>query len=374
MANISAFQPVIPNLNDIISFDDFFGTAKRKFPFYYGDGYYQIHENKAFLIQRVVRNNRSHTGIIACAHVEDYINGEIKKHEHTLTAKEKSMAKLFDERKGVIKPILLTYPNVLEIDALINRLTIALPPSFQIPFQDEEHSYWLIERPDLMQRIKELFNQQVPVSYICDGHHRAFTAQKLYEKHKRNDPKNPYNFILAAYYPASEVVIHNYNRLLVSLKGRSPKKFMKGLEKYYEITPKHMAYRPLREKQMGLYLDKKWYKLNMREKYIPNAHTTPTAECLDVHLFNKYVLKAMLNIKDVRTEAEVKYMDGRKGPAGLESKVDEEKAFAAFNLYPVALEDLIDISNVGGTLPPKSTYIEPRMRNGFIAQMYEQPM
>jgi uncharacterized protein (DUF1015 family) len=371
MAKINAFRPAIPDLKDIVSFDDFFGTAKRKFPIYFSDGYYRQQQEPGIFIQRISRAGRSHTGIIACAHVQDYIDGHIKRHEHTLAAKEVLMEDLFKERNGVIKPILLTYPNVLEIDALINRITVALPYSFKIPFEDEEHTFWQITDSNQIEKFKSLFQKHIPASYICDGHHRAVTAERLYEAYgDRNNAENPYNYIMAAYFPASEIVINNFNRVLTSLKGVKEDDFLQRLSAIYHIEEEPIAFRPADKYQMGLYLDKNWYRLYLRENYIPDPSTTPVAECLDVHLFNKYVLQHILGIEDVRTEECVKYVEGVKGPAALERRVDGQKVVAAFNLYPVALEDMITISNIEGTMPPKSTYVEPRMRNGFIAQLY----
>ena len=158
--------------------------------------------------------------------------------------------------------------------------------------------------------------------------------------------------------------------MLTSLKGLEVAEFLKNVKKFYKVEKQAMTYRPVGRHEMGMYIDQQWYQLNLKEKFIPNPHTTAPSECLDVYLFNKYILKEILGIEDIRTEPDVKYIEGTKGPAALERKVDEEKAVAAFNLYPVAIEDLIVISNIGGTLPPKSTYIEPRMRNGLVAQLY----
>ena len=145
MAKISPFRAALPDLSDIISFDEFFGSAKRKFPLYLSDGIYELNEEKALYVYRIKRPHRSHTGVLACTNVLDYINGEIKKHENTLAAKEEKMMGLFEERQAFIKPILLTYRNVLEIDAIVNRITISMTPSFTIPFQDEEHVFWQID-------------------------------------------------------------------------------------------------------------------------------------------------------------------------------------------------------------------------------------
>ena len=371
MAKIAAFRPALPDLKDIVSFDDFFGTAKRKFPIYLTDGYYRQQEESCIFIHRISCAGRSHTGMIACAHVQDYIDGHIKRHEHTLAAKEVQMVDLFKERNGVIKPIMLTYPNVLEIDALINRITIALPYTFKIPFEDEEHTFWQISEPSQLEKIKTLFQKYVKASYICDGHHRVVTAQSLYEAYgDRNNPDNPYNYLMAAYFPASEIVINNFNRVLTSLKGVRPDDFLERLSSIYHIEEEPIAFRPADKHQMGLYLEKNWYRLFLRDAYRPDPLKVPVAECLDVHLFNKYVLQHILGIEDVRLEESIKYVEGVKGPAALERRVDGEKVVAAFNLYPVALEDLIAISDIDGTMPPKSTYVEPRMRNGFITQLY----
>ncbi|BDS14938.1 DUF1015 family protein [Aureispira anguillae] len=375
MAKISPFRAALPDLSDIISFDDFFGSAKRKFPLYLSDGIYNQNENKSLYIYRVKRPHRSHTGILACTNVLDYINGEIKKHENTLAAKEAKMMRLFQERQALIKPILLTYPNVLKIDALVNRITTSSAPSFHIPFQDEEHIFWQIEDPNRIEALIDAFAAHVKESYICDGHHRARTSELLYKKYletnELSSEKAQFNYMLVAYFPASEIEIHNYNRVIADLTDISDKVFIQKLQEYYTLTPVAKSYNPISQYEMGMYLDKQWYKLQLKEKYYPQAGI-PTKETLDVYFLNKFVLEGILNIEDIRTEPDIKYVEGPKGAFSLERRVREGKAKVGFNLYPVALEDLITISDEQDTLPPKSTWIEPRMRNGFIAHLYNE--
>lgn len=374
MAKISPFQAALPDLSDIISFDDFFGSAKRKFPLYLSDGIYNQNNKKALYIYRIKRSHRSHTGVLACTNVLDYINGEIKKHENTLAAKEAKMMRLFQERQALIKPILLTYPNVLEIDALVNRITTSRPPSFHIPFQDEEHIFWQIEDPNQIQALIERFGDHVNESYICDGHHRAKTSELLYRKYLATDEllneKAQFNYMLVAYFPASEIEIHNYNRVIADLTSISEENFILRLQEYYHLNPVPKNYTPTSQYEMGMYVDKQWYKLKLKEIYLPKTGI-PTKETLDVYFLNKFVLEGILNIEDVRTEPDIKYVEGPKGAFSLERRVREGKAKVGFNLYPVALEDLIKISDEKDTLPPKSTWIEPRMRNGFIAHLYK---
>jgi uncharacterized protein (DUF1015 family) len=374
MAKISPFRAALPDLSDIISFDDFFGSAKRKFSMYLSDGIYYQNKKKSFYIYRVKRPHRSHTGLLACTNVLDYINGKIKKHENTLAAKEAKMMRLFEERQALIKPILLTYPNVLEIDALINRITTSIAPSFHIPFQDEEHIFWQIDDPTRIDALTKAFDNHVQESYICDGHHRAKTSELLYNRYLKSEElsknKAQFNFMLVAYFPASEIEIHNYNRVIADLGALSEKDFLKQLGTYYTVEPTEKNYTPISKHEMGMYLETQWYKLSLKKKYCPVSDTL-TKETLDVYFLNKFVLEGILQIEDVRTEPDIKYIEGPKGAFSLERKVREGKAKIGFNLYPVALEDLIKISDEKDTLPPKSTWIEPRMRNGFIAHLYK---
>jgi uncharacterized protein (DUF1015 family) len=375
MAVLSAFKAALPDLTDIVSLDDFFGSAKRKFSFYLNDGLYEQITAPAIFIYRIKRPHRSHTGILACASVQDYIKGHIKKHENTLSSKEEKMAGLIQERNALIKPVLLTYPNVLEIDAFINRYTIGHSPDRIVPFEDEEHWFWQITDEKQLHFIQELFAQQVPDTYICDGHHRCKSCEQLYYSMKDANPMHnghePYNFFLSAFFPASEIEIHNYNRLVLSLKGLTPEVFLQKLKEYYQVAPSPRPVTPNFKYELGMIIGKQWYRLQTHSHYIPNNWELPLNECLDAHLLNQYVIQGILGIEDVRTENDIKYIEGPKGTQELEAKVRADKAMVGFNLYPVAMTDLIAVSNQGGTLPPKSTWIEPRMRNGFIAQLYD---
>lgn len=373
MAKISPFQAALPDLNDILSSNDFFGSAKRKFPLYLSDGMYIQQKKEALYIYRINREHRSHTGILSCTNVLDYINGEIKKHENTLAAKEKKMMQLFEDRQSLIKPLLLTYPNVLEIDALVNRITTTMPSSFTIDYQEEEHIFWKIEEPIQIENILTLFDMHISKTYICDGHHRAKTSEILYKKYQKSGEletnKAAFKYMLVAYFPASEIEVHNYNRIIDNLPNITDADFLKKMEQYYEIFPCEKGYTPLTQYEIGMLLSGQWYQLKLRNDYIPSQQLN-TTEQLDVYLLNRYVLEGILKIKDIRNESNIRYLEGPKGILGLEEKVQEKKSRVAFNMYPVALEDLIKISDEEATLPPKSTWIEPRMQNGFVTYLY----
>ena len=179
--------------------------------------------------------------------------------------------------------------------------------------------------------------------------------------------------MLTAYFPASEIEVHRYNRMLLTLKELSSADFLEALGQYYTITTEAQAFSPISKRYLGLCLENQWYRLQLKPEFEPEDNV-PTNESLDVHILNELVLKNILGIQDVRSEPNIKYIEGPKGAANMEKKVRDGKAVAAFNLYPVTLEDLIRISDEEDTLPPKSTWIEPRMRNGFITQLYKNTL
>lgn len=375
MARIAPFKATLPDLSGITSNDSFFSVVKHEFSSFVEEGLYYENAVPAVYIYRIATLKRSYTGLLVVTHVEDYISGVIKRHENTLAEKEATMLSRFHSHKALIKPLLFTYPNVLDIDALINRLTISSPPSQTFSYQHERHTLWQIDEPVHIEMLQGLFAQKVPYAYIADGHHRAKTAEVLYLENKANNPNHtgdePYNYVLSAYFPASEIEIHNFNRTLSSLKGLSIDEFLEKINHYYQIIPSSVAVTPITKYQVGMYLDSNWYELQLRPEFQGKSDEVSTRERLDVDIFNKRVLQEILNIQDVRTEPEVRYIEGPKGTTALEKKVNKRKALVGFNLYPAALEDLIKISHEGDTMPPKSTWIEPRMRSGLIVHTYD---
>lgn len=373
MATISPFRALLPALGSLVAPYEFFTFAKKKFPQYLQNGLYNQSAQEALYIYRIHRQHRSHTGLIACAGVLDYIDGNIKKHENTISAKEDKMLRLFYERNAMIKPILLTYPNALEIDALINRLTIASQPDFTINFEGEEHMFWAVSNEQQLHQLVSLFQNHVPTTYICDGHHRAASSERHYYEQRNNNPqhtgKEPYNFMLTAYFPVSEIEVHNYNRYACNLPF-SPATFLEKIAPYFDIQAMPAAFSPAHRHQIAMYVKKQWYKLDFRAEVLPDPKKSSIKDRLDVELLNNYIFTEVLGIEDVRFEANIQYLEGVQGNLALEQSVNTAANGAGFVMYPVALEDLLAIANADGTMPPKSTWIEPRMRNGFVVQAY----
>jgi uncharacterized protein (DUF1015 family) len=373
MANISPFRALLPAMSQIAMPESFFGAAKKKFPQYIQNGFYVQAQQEALYIYRIHRSHRSHTGVIACANVMDYIDGNIKKHENTITVKEDKMLGLFYERNAMIKPILLTYPNALEIDALINRLTISSKPDFTISFGEEEHFFWEVSAETQLHQLVSLFQKHVPTTYICDGHHRAASSERHYYDQRNNNfshtGKEPYNFMLTAYFPVSEIEVHNYNRYVCNLPNTFDV-FQTQIADFFTITPKSEPFSPTSRHQIAMYAKKQWFQLDFRIEAMPDPKKSSIKDRLDVELLNHLIFERVLGIADVRTEANIQYIEGVEGTIAMERAVNIAANAVGFVMYPVALEDLLAIANADGTMPPKSTWIEPRMRNGFLVQTY----
>jgi uncharacterized protein (DUF1015 family) len=373
MALLSPYRAALPLLSKIKSPNSFFRDVKVDFRSFLQKGFYEQDEQPAFYIHRVQTKYRSYTGFNAYIHLDDYREGRIRKHEHTIRAKEDQVMELYEERKALIKPVMLTYPNVLEIDALTNRITFSLKPALEFDFDDERHTIWRIDQPEYLETYARLFAEKVPLTYIADGHHRSETSLQYCAFKQQHNPghtgQEAYNFLLAELYPASEIEIHNYNRLLETLNGLSGQQFLERLSEVYDIEATSKSYKPATPHNMGMYLFGQWYRLTVKPAYLQERPAV--RDRLDVAIFNQVVLRGILGVEDVRTYPKIKYQEGPKGTVALIEMVDEGDATVAFNLYPVALEDMIAIAREDGVLPPKSTWFFPRLRSGFTVQLFE---
>lgn len=372
MANLSPFRAALPQLNRIKSTTSFFKDVKNDFRGYMERGFYRQDDHESFYIHRVRTKFRSYTGFVAFTDVNDYIKNKVKKHENTIKTKEDHVSGLYAARQALIKPVLLTYPNVMEIDTLTNRLTFSLKPMMEFNYEDEHHTFWRVDQPEYIEQYRELFKKKVKASYIADGHHRSHTSIQNYENSRRENPNHngtePYNFVFTEYFPVSELEVHNYNRLLTTLNGMPPQEFLRRLQTVFIVEASDKAVKPVMPLHLGLYLVGEWYNLTVRPEYL-EGHTT-LAERLDVQIFNEAILQDILGVVDARLYPGIAYLEGPKGTSALVKAVDEGDAVAAFNLYPMPLEHLVTLAKENAVLPPKSTWFFPRLRSGFMAQLF----
>lgn len=372
MAHLSPFRAAVPAMSKIKLPGSFFKEVKLDFRGFLNRGYFKQDDKPAYYLHRVQTKFRSYTGLTTFIHVEDYAQDKVKRHEHTIRAKEEHVGNLYDARQALIKPIMLTYPNVLEIDALTNRLTFSLKPAYEFDYDDEHHTFWRIDQHAYIEMYTNFFLEKVPVTYIADGHHRSQTSLQYYERCKATNPnhtgKEPYNYMMVTLFPASEIEIHNYNRLIETINGMSAPAFLSRLGETFEVRALAKSYKPPVAHHLGMYLYGQWYHLTVKQSYL--AKYPDIRDRLDVAIFNREILHNILGVDDVRMYDKISYSEGPKGTTALTKAVDNGEAVAAFNLYPVALEDMIHIADGDGVLPPKSTWFYPRLRSGFIAQLF----
>lgn len=369
--HIQPFQAVYPDMGLITSPDHFFSTVKEKFNDYWESGFYHRLPHEGMYIHRISGAGRTFIGLIACMDVNDYMRGEVKKHENTLAASEQKQIHLLLKRSSQVKPIMLTYPNVAEIDKILAAYIKNNDHFLEATFEGtgELHRFWEICDGATVQRLQKIFSEKVPATYIADGHHRTSSTVTMYERHGAENAGNVFRWLPCALYPTSEVEIFDFNRIIQGLNNFSPASFMAKLSKLFEIDVLEEMQKPAKKHELTLFLEQEWYRLAWRPEILEEYKKQPVV--LDVSLLNEKVMGDILHIKDVRTDARVKYHQGTKPLSDLRNKTLKGEGRFAFCLFPVTLKDFLAISDAGGTLPPKSTWFEPRIRSGLLVRRFQ---
>jgi uncharacterized protein (DUF1015 family) len=323
-------------------------------------------EKPCYYIYRLIMNGRSQTGLVCTSSVDDYEEGIIKKHELTRPDKETDRINHMKTIGAQTGNVFLAYKNVADVDALIENWKNAHPPLYDFVADDSiSHTIWVVDEPGTVKSIGELFATQVPFTYIADGHHRAASAAKV-RKALGNGASPAAGYFLTTLFPSAELHILDYNRLVHDLNGASVEEFLDSLQKEFLVGKVDKAFSPDRLHEFGLYLDGGWYKLVAKE----GSYTTDPIGVLDVSILQKNVLDKLLAIKDPRTDKRIDFVGGIRGLAELEKRVDSGEMKAAFSLFPVSIEQLFDIADSGNVMPPKSTWFEPKLRDGLLTHTF----
>ena len=313
-------------------------------------------------------DGRTQYGIVLCAHAADYKNGLIKKHE--LTRKDKEDDRMVHVRiqNANIEPVFFAYNDNAEINAIVDK-TVAGPSEYR--FTDENgfgHEFWVIDDDATVARITELFTTGVEAFYVADGHHRTAAAARVCEEKMAHNPahtgKEEYNFFMAVCFPASQLRIIDYNRVVKDLNGLSPEAFLSALEKDFTVIPS-AAKEPLSPSGLhnfSMYLGGRWYSLTAKPGRYDDSDPIGV---LDVTILSNLVLDRILGIKDLRTDKRIDFVGGIRGLGELSRRVDSGEMAVAFALYPVSMKQLTDIADTGNIMPPKTTWFEPKLRSGL---------
>ncbi len=326
-------------------------------------GHLFTEEKPCYYIYRLIMDGRSQTGLVCVSAVADYFNDIIKKHEFTRPEKEKDRIDHMRTIKAQTGNVFLAYNNVAPLDNLINNWKQAHAPAYDFTAEDGiQHTVWVVNDAGTIQTISDLFAKEVPATYIADGHHRAASAAKVSKALPESEAAA---YFLTTIFPASELAILDYNRVIKDLNGLTKEDLLTALEKDFTVAASSDPVKPTAPHQFGMYLDKQWYSLTSRE----GTYTTDPIGILDVTVLSNNVLDKLLDIKDQRTDKRIDFVGGIRGLQELEKRVDTGEMAIAFSIYPVSIQQLFDIADSGNVMPPKSTWFEPKLRDGLLTHL-----
>ena len=336
-------------------------------------GLFRQDEKPCYYLYRLIWQGRAQHGIVGAAAVADYERNRIKKHELTRPDKEEDRRQHIRISGINAEPVYFAYPGVPELSELM-RLVVQGEATVNFAADDGvQHTFWVIDAPPLVQRIERIFAEQVPTTYVADGHHRTAAAAGVgLERRQANlahSGREPYNYFLAVHFPAEELRIIDYNRVLRDLNGLSEADFLAALQARFEVRPWDGPYRPEQRHRFGLYLSGQWYRLLARPQTYDDGDAVAG---LDVTVLTEQVLRPLLGIEDLRRDQRIDFVGGIRGLGELQRRVDSGEMQAAFALYPVSMPQLMAIADQGKIMPPKTTWFEPKLRSGLVVYALEE--
>jgi len=321
-----------------------------------------------FYIYAQTMDGRTQYGIVGCAWCEDYFNEIIKKHELTRPDKEDDRMILTRYTNANIEPVFFSYRAVPEIDAIVDNIVKNQKPEYDFVAEDGfGHHFWCVNDADTNKRIEDLFATKVPALYVADGHHRTAAASRIGREKAQQNPNHTgneeYNFFMAVNFPDNQLKIIDYNRVVKDLNGLTKDEFFAKLNEVMDIQEMgNEIYKPAKLHEFSMYMDGVWYKLNAKEgTYDDND----PLKVLDVNVLSDYILDRILGIDDLRTSKRIDFVGGIRGLGELKKRVDSGEMVVAFALYAVSMKQLLDISDTGNIMPPKTTWFEPKLRSGL---------
>jgi len=317
-------------------------------------------ENKAcYYIYQLVMNGRSQTGLVAASSLDDYEKNIIKKHEFTRPEKEQDRINHITTTGAQTGNVFLAYRNLEAIDTLIEEWKTNRSPIYNFTADDQiVHTIWVINDDATIAKITGFFAEEVPFTYIADGHHRAASAAKV-----RTNAGKGADYFLTTLFPSNQLYIMDYNRVVKDLNGLDKTAFLAAVAEKFDVAPAGTeAVAPKKLHEFGLFIDGAWYKLTAKE----GTYTNDPIGVLDVSILSDNLLDPILGIKDQRTDKRIDFVGGIRGLAELEKRVTGGDMQVAFSLYPVSIDQLFDIADSGNVMPPKSTWFEPKLRDGLL--------
>ena len=310
---------------------------------------------------------RSQTGLVCGSSIDDYDNGLVKKHEFTRPEKEQDRINHIKTTRAQTGNVFIAYKNVNVIDAVINNWKKDHSPVYDFIADDGiQHTVWIVNDDETISTITALFKEQVPCTYIADGHHRAASAAKV-RLALGDTATHEANYFLTTLFPSNQLQIMDYNRVIKDMNGLSEGGLLKAVKKNFYINKVEKAFSPSKLHEFGMYINKQWYQLSAME----NSYTTDPIGVLDITILQNNILGPILNIKDQRTDKRIDFVGGIRGLGELEKRVNSGEMALAFSMHPVSIEQLFEIADTGNVMPPKSTWFEPKLRDGLLTHVID---
>jgi len=326
--------------------------------------------SRYFYLYSLTMDGRTQDGFVGVASVEDYWNDIIKKHEKTRKDKEEDRANHIRYTRSHSGPIFLTFrdePNLLDI---IKQIKNNKPEDDFVAADGVRHQVWVVKDSSLIGKIEEQF-AKIPNLYVADGHHRSAAAAIVGREMKESNPNHrgdeEYNYFLAVAFPASHLQILDYNRVVKDLNGLNELQFLDKLSDNFTVEKSSSQVKPNHKGQFGMYLNHQWYKLDAKPEILD---VSDPVEKLDVSILQKYVLSRILGIEDPRTDKRIDFVGGIRGLGELEKRVNSGEMAVAFSMYPTSIDELLAIADAGKIMPPKSTWFEPKLRDGLFVHFF----
>ncbi len=345
-----------------------YDKAVENFKKWQANGWLKQDPTEKYYVYAQTMDGRTQYGLVAACSCEDYMTGKIKKHE--LTRKDKEEDRMIHVRiqNANIEPVFFAYPAASEIDEIVAKVVAEAQPEYDFVAADGfGHKFWVVESDAVNQRITELF-AEVPALYVADGHHRTAAAALVGEEKKKVNTNHTgdeeYNFFLAVVFPDNQLKIIDYNRVIKDLNGLTNEQFILKISEFFEVEEKGAEIlAPQSLHNFSMYIDGKWYSLTAK----PGTYNdNDPIEVLDVTVLSNYALDKVLGISDLRTDKRIDFVGGIRGLGELKRGVVSGEMKVAFALYPVTMQQLINISDTGNIMPPKTTWFEPKLRSGLV--------
>lgn len=345
-----------------------YSKAAQNFEKFQQEGWLVQDKKDCYYIYAQTMNGKTQYGLVVGAYVPDYMNGVIKKHELTRRDKEEDRMKHVRVNNANVEPVFFAYPDDALLDEIVRKYTAEKPVyDFVAPDDGFGHKFWVIDDDKDIERITEEF-KGMPALYIADGHHRSAAAALVGAEKANQNPAHrgdeEYNYFMAVCFPASQLTIIDYNRVVKDLNGLSEEEFLAALQKNFEVQKMGAEiYKPTGLHNFSLYLGGNWYSLTAR----PGTYNdNDPIGVLDVTISSNLILDEILGIKDLRSDKRIDFVGGIRGLGELKRRVDSGEMKVALALYPVSMKQLMDIADTGNIMPPKTTWFEPKLRSGLV--------